>query len=92
MQTIKELIAELRESNPAPANRGNDPIVGDVVSLDYHGSPRQGVVAKVFGDDLLLRHTDNASKYRDENDRPKAFSRYNTDKTSNLVIIDRHTS
>lgn len=93
MQTIKELIADVRSENPAPANRGDDPIAGDIVTFDYHGKSREGVVLEVFSNAaLLLRHTDNASRYRDENDRPKAKSRYSADKMSNLDIIDRHTS
>ena len=91
--TIKELIEAIRADNPAPADRGNDPIVGDVVSFDYHGKARQGVVEIVYDNAaLLLRHTDNASRYRDENDRPKAKSRYSADKMIDLEIIDRHTS
>jgi len=93
MQTIKQLIADLRSDNPVPATRGDDPIVGDVVSFDYHGKSRQGVVLEVFANAaLLLRHTDNASRYRDENDRPKPISRYSTGKMTDLEVIDRHTS
>ena len=96
MQTIKELIEDVRAANPAPTGRPKygplKPIVGDVLSLYYHGSYRQGVVTKTFGDDLLLRHTDNASRYRDENDRPKAFSRYNADKSDKFTMIDSHTN
>ena len=93
MQTIKQLIADLRADNPAPATRSDDPIVGDVVSFDYHGKSREGVVMEVFANAaLLIRHTDNASRYRDENDRPKPISRYSADKMSDLDIIDRHAS
>ena len=48
MQTIKQLIADLRADNPAPATRSDDPIVGDVVSFDYHGKSREGVVYGSF--------------------------------------------
>ena len=96
-QTIADIIAEIRAENPAPANRGKEPIVGDQITFRYSGKDRKGVIAEIFANGTWkIRHTDGANKYRDENDRPKPWSCYKPELAENVDYehpeTDYHTS